>query len=140
MKLEFYVVCHFSFGHCVVCPPRLTDSDYSFDIFKPFLLWCGFYIRPFYHIIMTLSPFVVCGKISGHVERDIQWVIAHLFLYLYQSDFIQRLPKKKTMYWTLQERSMSNPRKVFSFHSVSTSKMTVRGKAISSWMQMKKIK
>ena len=51
---------------------RNTDYDYS-------LLWHSFYIRPFDHMSMTLSPFVLCGEISGHLKKDIQWVIAHLF-------------------------------------------------------------
>jgi hypothetical protein len=30
-------LCPFSFGHCVFCPFRYTDSDYQFGIFKLFL-------------------------------------------------------------------------------------------------------
>jgi hypothetical protein len=29
--------CIFSFGHCVVCSSSISDSDYSFGIFKLFL-------------------------------------------------------------------------------------------------------
>jgi hypothetical protein len=40
---------------------------------------------------------VVCGKISGHLKRDIQWVIVHFFLYLYEADFIQQFPNKNNV-------------------------------------------
>ena len=30
--------CTFSFGHCVVCSSSIYDSDYSFGIFKLFLI------------------------------------------------------------------------------------------------------
>ena len=29
--------CTFTFGHCVVCPSSIHDSDYSFGIFNLFL-------------------------------------------------------------------------------------------------------
>ena len=30
------IFCTFSFGHCVVCPSSIMDSDYPFGIFKLF--------------------------------------------------------------------------------------------------------
>jgi hypothetical protein len=71
---------------------------------------------------------VVCGKISGHLKRDIQWVIAHLFLYFYEADFIQEFLNKNNVLdfaGMVYEQST----KVSSFHSDSTSKLTVRGQS-----------
>jgi len=34
-------LCPFSYDHCVVCPSWITDFDYTFDIFKLFLLRRG---------------------------------------------------------------------------------------------------
>jgi hypothetical protein len=31
-----FVLCPFSFSHCIVCPIRLTTSNYAFGIFKLF--------------------------------------------------------------------------------------------------------
>jgi len=31
---SLFVLLPFSFGHCVVCLPQFTDSDYPFGIFK----------------------------------------------------------------------------------------------------------
>jgi len=46
-----------------------TDSDYPFDFYKFFLLWCGFCKRPLDHRSLKLSPVVFCGKISGYLKR-----------------------------------------------------------------------
>ena len=31
---RFLSFCLFSFGHCVVCPSLISDSDYPFGVFK----------------------------------------------------------------------------------------------------------
>jgi hypothetical protein len=33
----------------------------------------------------------------SYLKRDIQWVVAHLFLYLYKADFIEWLPKENNV-------------------------------------------
>ena len=115
---------------------RLTDSDYPFDIFKLLLLWRGFYIMLFDHRSLTLSPFVVCGHIWKGISNRLSPISSFICTRHTSYNGFQR----KTMYWTLREWSMSNPRKFPHFIVIRHPKWQSRGKAISSWMKLKKIK
>ena len=114
---------------------RLTNSDYPFDIFK-LLLWHGFYIRLFDHRSLTLSPFVVCGHIWKGISNGLSPICSFICTRHTSYNGFQR----KTMYWTLWEWSMSNPRKFPHFIPIRHPKWQSGCKAISSWMKLKKIK
>ena len=119
---------------------RNTDYDYSFCIFIPFLLRRGFYIRPFDHRSMTLSPFVLCGPISGHFEKGISNGLSPIYSFICTRQTSYSGFQRKTMYWTLREWYMSNLRKCIHFILIRRPKWRSGDKAISSWMKMKKIK
>jgi hypothetical protein len=74
-------------------------NDNPFDIFKLLLFWRGFYIRPFDHRCLTLSPCVVCGHIWKGISNGLSPICSFICTRHTTYNGFQR----KTMYWTLRE-------------------------------------
>ena len=135
------VVCPFSFSHCV------------FDL-------------SFFDLRILITPLIYsksssCGvaSTSGRLTTEV-WHYLHLWYVVWSLDIWKGISsglspfcsfictrqtsysgfQRKTMYWTLREWSMSNPRKFHHFILIRHPKWRSGDKAISSWMKLKKIK
>ena len=137
--------------------------------FCSLFLW-SFCCLFFFEIRIMITPFVssypsYCGVAStqGRLTTGV-WHYLHLYYVVRCLDIWKRIPnglspicslfvrgrlhtlaskekrKKEKMYFTLQEWSMRNPRKFPRFILIRHPKWRSGGKAISSWMKLKKIK
>ena len=119
------VVCPFSVNHCVFCPSFghcfvcLSSPD-------------GFWLPLWY-----LQALLI---VEWHIWKGISNGLSPICSFICTRQTSLSGFQGKTMYWTLREWSMSNPRKFPHFILIRHPKWRSGNKAISSWMKLKKIK